>query len=323
MKNLIMLMAVVSGLSFGLAEEGMASDTDRANTGSKYSLAIMDVPLDSIPDTIYLMDKNIVAPILGFLPKGSDNPKALVYQTSITGPSIKISFSKVVRIDDGQTGLSIILPSPSPNSFKKDVLAMPVISGLSQWVDKNDIFALEGLRLSVGNAYQKDIIGYTPGLKFGIERTLLSGTFVGISYTQREWAYLRENNSEGFTRMHDYKFNLNYLSFHIAKNLSVRKFNLFAGIELGYLVGGKVQEDLTGTFEGNTFAFSDPTVPIEKEDWKQEGRATLDYGLLLGTRYDLFKHIGIAASYYYGIPDIGGGIMIGNRSLQVSMSYSL
>jgi len=202
-------------------------------------------------------------------------------------------------------------------------LSYSLEAGLSQWIAKNDIFSLEGLRLLGGFAYSKDFVGSVPELKIGVEKTVPGGILGGLSYTQRGLANLEEDNSDGYTRLRDSKFKLNYLSFHIAKNLSIRKFNLFAGFELGYLLGGKVQEDLTGTFEGNTFAFSDPSTSLDKDNWKENGRAIMDYGLLLGTRYGLFRHIGIAASYYYGIPDIGGGIMIGNRSLQVSMSYSL
>ena len=113
MKNLIFLMIFWAGLSQGIARNGMESFDGTTYRDNEYSLSILDVPLDSIPDTIYLTNKTIEGQILGFLPEGSGNPKALLYQSTNFGPSIEIPFSQILRIDDGKTGVTADLPNPT------------------------------------------------------------------------------------------------------------------------------------------------------------------------------------------------------------------
>ncbi|NQT64467.1 MAG: hypothetical protein HQ556_16010 [Candidatus Marinimicrobia bacterium] len=113
MKNLMFLVFFMAGLSQGMAGNGLDAITDMTNIDSESSLSIQDVPLDSIPDTIYLTNKTIEGQILGFLPEGSKNPKALLYQSTNFGPSIEIPLSQILRIDDGKTRLSVDLPSPT------------------------------------------------------------------------------------------------------------------------------------------------------------------------------------------------------------------
>jgi len=100
-------------------------------------------------------------------------------------------------------------------------------------------------------------------------------------------------------------------------------FTLFAGGELGYFWGGEYQEDWreTGGYDESDSGTDNES--IDRKDWKDEDGTMLDYGLLFGGRCTYSEQIPFVGSYYYGIPELAKDMKAMNRSLQITISYSL
>ena len=120
------------------------------------------------------------------------------------------------------------------------------------------------------------------GFSFGVEK-MVGSLIVGGGFVQRGANVEIDFGGLGKVKGSD---TYNYLSVYGLYPFG----SVFGGFQLGKSIGGKTEVSLDGESESED---------LEGEDF------ALDYGLLLGVDYSINASLGVRASYYLGLADVG------------------
>ncbi len=188
------------------------------------------------------------------------------------------------------------------------------------------IFAQSGLTVAGGLNQSKQTleeyadgldINYINGYNLYVERSFGVARF-GLGFNQRGVTLNQAVSDMGVTISVDGEQTLNYLTIHaIYPYLIQEKINVFAGMQLGNGIGGKVKIKQTisgsGMFDGTS---------INSEEWDAD-EMELEYGLFFGGHFMINEKYGVRASYFKGLSDIVEDAKTKNNTLSVSLLYHL
>ena len=66
-----------------------------------------------------------------------------------------------------------------------------------------------------------------------------------------------------------------------------------------------------------------PQIEIDRDDFEDIGGNLLDYGLVVGARFQLARQLHAVGTYYIGLEDLAEESVFKHRSFQVYLTYSL
>ena len=151
---------------------------------------------------------------------------------------------------------------------------------------------------------------YAPGLRLGLEN-VLDGAITGLTYSQRGYQLSLEDGDDSG----NIKLAVNYLTgYALARIRMSQTVNILAGAELGYFMGAEMQMEFNGEEESES---------IDRDDFDDMGGNALDYGLVVGARFQLAGQLHAVGTYYIGLEDLAEESVFKHRSFQVYLAYSL
>ena len=134
----------------------------------------------------------------------------------------------------------------------------------------------------------------------------------GFTYSQRGLLV----SADGFGVDAEISYALEYLTAYGLIQVPIGSLSLLAGGEAGYWLSGEMTMDLDG---------DEVTIEIDSDDWEDGGGHTLDYGVVLGAKFDVNSKLFAVGTYYFGLPEWGSdndyGIDYKNRGFQIYLSY--
>ena len=130
--------------------------------------------------------------------------------------------------------------------------------------------------------------GMKPGLVLGVHYNKLP-VIVGVGYSMRGSVI----SIEGVTD--DVTMSWNYLDISVLYPYVVGPGNIFAGLNIGM-----------------NLSASSKTGSADAVDVPDNGKNSLDYGLLFGYTYPINETMGVSAGYYLGLADFSGDFGAGS-----------
>ena len=191
------------------------------------------------------------------------------------------------------------------------------------------IFAQSGLTVVGGLNQSKQTleeyadgldINYINGYNLYVERSFGVARF-GLGFNQRGVTLNQAVSDMGVTISVDGEQTLNYLTIHaIYPYLIQEEINVFAGMQLGNGIGGKVKIKQTisgsGMFDGTS---------INSEEWDAD-EMELEYGLFFGGHFMINEKYGVRASYFKGLSELFTNPVDGstkNNTMSVSLLFNI
>ena len=148
----------------------------------------------------------------------------------------------------------------------------------------------------------------------------------GLTFTQRGNKQSHRNDvngfiddeGEGFTET---EFRSDYLTAYILKQIPIQpSIDLLVGAEIGHYLNGNTK----GKICYNSSDCNKYDEDIDSDDWHDLDGKSTDYGILLGGKYMINKHISVVGTYYIGMAIIIDSDIedLKYRSYQLNLVYS-
>ena len=154
---------------------------------------------------------------------------------------------------------------------------------------------------------------YFMGGRIGLE-SISKNLITGFTYSQRGFSMTGKGDGEEAT----ITFNLDYLTAYGLIQVPLGSLALLAGGEVGYYMSGEMTAEVDGDEE---------TEEIDDEMWDEVGGHTLDYGVVLGAKFDVSPKLSAVGTCYFGLSEWGSdddyGIDYKNRGFQIYLSYAI
>jgi len=148
------------------------------------------------------------------------------------------------------------------------------------------------------------------GLRLGVEKTRADGLIMGVTYTERGFT----TNMEQMDYKMEVTMKINYLTGYLQKSVYQvsPQMDVVAGAELGYFLGANTEICFQGECDDED---------LDGDDWDDADNNMLDYGFVIGGRYQISELMSVIGTYYLGLAEIGDDADANNRSFQITLGY--
>ena len=156
---------------------------------------------------------------------------------------------------------------------------------------------------------------YFMGGRIGLE-SISKNLITGFTYSQR--GFSMTGQSEYDASEASITFIIDYLTAYGLIQVPIGSLALLAGGEAGYWLSTEMTAEIDGV---------EVTEEVDDDDWEEAGGHTLDYGIVLGAKFDVSPKLSAVGTCYFGLPEWGSdddyGIDYKNRGFQIYLSYAI